>query len=457
MKIQMIQKGSRKKHKGNEGFTLVEVILSIAILALISVPLMKYFTDSMRYAASAAEKQGATLLAQETLEYVKAQKRIVVWQAAKDESNLPKMHFDLTEELKNKFQVDPDMKFNDVEDGQSGFAFGSGSGTLTYTYTDAAASGGRSYDVVVTLDTKVDAAAVDKPLLYGISDTSNVIAAEYEEQEKALTYFLALNQSCYNLGHSSDLYDYIGGEEGGGGSGDDVIGGGGEEGGSTDPGANPGEAYKDLEILTEAKALENLERVIHIEMKETKQDILGSNFVTVTVYYVYTCTGVTGDEPEEYKTEELISTNVEFLEGIYLMFSKMNSNNDKIVIEWVAEGDDPIYVPTQATYPVFWLVCQNLESINPPGTELATDADKLKVEFKGITSWPASDKKYIYTNVEPAKVTVTQDGSSATQIKGLTNSSSPVRIFDVMVQVYPEGKAGDADKELVSMSTTMVE
>lgn len=449
-----------RSQKRNAGFTLVEVMLSIAILALISVPLMKYFTDSLRFSAQSAEKQGATLLAQETLEYVKSQKRIVVWQAAQDENNLPKMHFDITEELKNKFGVDPDMKFNEVEDGQPSFAFGSGSGTLQYTYTDANASGGRNYDVKVTLDTKVDAAAVDKPLLYGIDDASNVIASEYEEEQDAILYFLALNRTCYNLGHASDdVYDYIGGddEEGGGGGDDVVIGGGGGGGGADDPGSTPGEMYKDLELLTEAEVMANINRTIHVEMKETKQDILGSNFITVTVYYVYTCTGVTGDDPEEYRTDDLISTNVEFLEGVYLMFSKMNSDKDKVLIEWVLDDEDPIMVPSQASYPVFWLVCQNLESINPEGVPLATDADKLKVEYKGITNWPSTGKNYIYTNVESSKVTITSDGSCATEVKGLTNSSSPVRLFDVTVQVFPEGKSDDESKELVKMITTFVE
>ena len=123
----------KRKKNGNEGFTLIEVVLSIAILALISVPLMKYFTDSMRYAAKSAERQGANLLAQETLEYIKAQKRLVIWQGAKDADNLTKMHFDITEELKNRFQVDLDAAFEAVESAQGGFNFGSGSGTLQYT------------------------------------------------------------------------------------------------------------------------------------------------------------------------------------------------------------------------------------------------------------------------------------------------------------------------------------
>ncbi|MCR5500954.1 MAG: type II secretion system GspH family protein, partial [Acetatifactor sp.] len=69
---------SGKNKIGNKGFTLVEIMLSIAILALISVPLMKYFSDSLRYAAQTAEKQKATMIAQETIEYIRSQKKIVL-------------------------------------------------------------------------------------------------------------------------------------------------------------------------------------------------------------------------------------------------------------------------------------------------------------------------------------------------------------------------------------------
>ena len=69
---------SGMKKVDNKGFTLVEVMLSMAILALISIPLMKYFSDSLRYAAQTAEKQKATLIAQETVEFIKSQQKLVV-------------------------------------------------------------------------------------------------------------------------------------------------------------------------------------------------------------------------------------------------------------------------------------------------------------------------------------------------------------------------------------------
>ena len=69
---------NRMRKINKKGFTLIEVMLSIAILALISVPLMKYFSDSLKYSAQTAEKQNANFIAQETMEAIKAQRKIVI-------------------------------------------------------------------------------------------------------------------------------------------------------------------------------------------------------------------------------------------------------------------------------------------------------------------------------------------------------------------------------------------
>ena len=48
----------------------------MAILAIISIPLLSYFTQSMKYNAMMADKQHATNLAQEVLEDLKNQKEL---------------------------------------------------------------------------------------------------------------------------------------------------------------------------------------------------------------------------------------------------------------------------------------------------------------------------------------------------------------------------------------------
>jgi prepilin-type N-terminal cleavage/methylation domain-containing protein len=439
----------------NKGFTLIEVVLSIAILALISVPLMKYFADSMGYAVQTAEKQCATLVAQETLEYIKGQKRLITWQGVLDSNSLTKNHFNISEELKNRFQIDDSLqRIEEREAEQTGFNFEDGSGTLTYKYTDSSSADRQNFDIVVSLHTDVSANVVDKPIMYGIDSISNVIASEYTQQKDAVLYFLSLNRTAYDMGHS-DTY-LIASTPTPTPDGDaHVVGGEGEGGGGTESVDDPREKYKTLELLEESDVLENMEREIHVTMMETQQDVLGSNFVSVEVKYYYYCPDVLGDEKSEYISDPLINTNVQFLDGVYLMFSKMNTKNDKIIIEWVSGDGHPV-MPSQASTPVFWLVCQNLDNIAPEGVELATDADKLNLEFLGMDHWTA--EKSIYTNVPEDDITILESGTGGHAIKGLTSSSSPVRLFDVTVDVYREGEAGVVGKEpLVSMQSTKVE
>lgn len=57
--------------KDKKGFTLVELILTIAILAVVTMPILNYFTDSAKHNAKSRQKQNATVAAQEVLENFK--------------------------------------------------------------------------------------------------------------------------------------------------------------------------------------------------------------------------------------------------------------------------------------------------------------------------------------------------------------------------------------------------
>ncbi|MCR5625020.1 MAG: type II secretion system GspH family protein [Lachnospiraceae bacterium] len=55
----------------NTGFTLLEVVISVAILAMISIPLLSYFSTSSAHNGNAKVQQGAILSAQEAMEELK--------------------------------------------------------------------------------------------------------------------------------------------------------------------------------------------------------------------------------------------------------------------------------------------------------------------------------------------------------------------------------------------------
>lgn len=61
----------KKLRQDSRGFTLVELMLTIAILAVISIPLISYFTDAAKHNAQSRLKQNATVAAQSVLEEFK--------------------------------------------------------------------------------------------------------------------------------------------------------------------------------------------------------------------------------------------------------------------------------------------------------------------------------------------------------------------------------------------------
>ena len=69
----MGRKGSMRKklRQDAKGFTLVELMLTIAILGVITIPLYSYFTDAEKHNAQSRMKQNATVAAQDVLEEFK--------------------------------------------------------------------------------------------------------------------------------------------------------------------------------------------------------------------------------------------------------------------------------------------------------------------------------------------------------------------------------------------------
>ena len=171
-----------KKELNNAGFSLLEVVLAMAILAIISIPLLSYFTDSMKYNTKMADKQHATNLAQEIAEDLKAQDKLI-----QDTATAGSTPFYGVPYLTTKGYV----ASNNTLDAK-------GVGSVVYTGYGTAIS--EDYDVKISIDTNKVANTKLLPQIYGIDDTSDVLLVDDSQFDQALTYFRTINTN-YAVSH----------------------------------------------------------------------------------------------------------------------------------------------------------------------------------------------------------------------------------------------------------------
>lgn len=156
----------------DKGFSLLEVILSMAILAIISIPLLMYFVDSIRYSALMEKKQQATVLAQAVVEDLKAQDRLIVKPEGETGYTVP-------------YLTDPALGYAIQQNN----LLADGTGNISLLHTN------ENYDVEITLSTDTAANDNTRPVIYGIDDTTDVLSVEHNQLNEALAYFVAVNNA----------------------------------------------------------------------------------------------------------------------------------------------------------------------------------------------------------------------------------------------------------------------
>lgn len=465
----------KKMQTGNKGFTLIEVILSIAILSLISVPLIKYFTDSLKYSVQTREKQNATMAAQETIEFLKAQEVLMKWQGAQDAGGNTVMHYDITDEIKAQLGEPLGMSIEafDAAHPAAQYDRNTGKGLLVYDFTLIPDSYSKGFDARVSLETDTGATEIARPIVYGIDDTTNVVAAEYNEQEEALVYFMSQNAAAiiqqsggYIIGITPEPTASTGpiytAEPG------VVV--------SATPSAAPTATPIPVTAQTEDDILENLRRIIHVDLDLITEILEGgtTKLYTVKVYYEYSCINISNTDPTKpdvFFTNPLVDTSVKDLEGLYLMFNKVNLTEDVIELHWIgSEGLNP----PSGSYPEIRLICQDIglsstpapdpsASPTPAATVVpggATDVYVPTLYLKNFTGWDWHPE--VRTNIKKAGGDVALDTSSdisdkTITVKDLTESGNPVRVFKIVVDIYRLGDRDAGKDPLIEMITSKTE
>lgn len=176
-----MKKQQNQRAFSNAGFSLLEVILSMAILAILSIPLMSYFTQSMKYNAKMADKQHASHLAQEVMENLKNQPNLV--------QNADASGFDV-----------PYLEAeNYVKASYTPAAPGSTETGGSVDYYGQADAIGEKYDIRVSVSTNNAENVSPVPQVDGIDGTVDVIALENGQLQDALNYF-----SSKNMGYADE-------------------------------------------------------------------------------------------------------------------------------------------------------------------------------------------------------------------------------------------------------------
>lgn len=299
------QISEEKLNKADGGFSLIEVIIAIVILALVTIPLLSYFTDSLQHSVRMARQQRATLAAQEVTESLKSVNRLIEKPDGETAYSVPYL-----QEL-----------LDDCTLETGGFL---ADGTGSATYSGVLTKDTESFDVKVKISTATSANAVERPLIYGIDDAQDVMILERDQREEALTYFTSVN-----VNYCSE--------------------------------------YPDQTMLSQDQILAGMTRTIRILVDCLTDE--GGTYYAVKAYYDYQCVNLRGTgSADTYTCTSLANSKIWELKNIYLLFDCM-TGGDRIELDLTGAASGRLFNPRRegevlipATTLGLFLIAQNYDS-----------------------------------------------------------------------------------------------
>lgn len=382
---------SNKVNMGDRGFSLIEVVLAMVILAIISLPLLRYFTESIRYSAMMARRQRATLLAQEVTEAMKAEEQLIQYDTGIFQAPL------LT-------GTDPGC-YNLTMSG-SGPTFdefkNSGLGTAVFAGTYSGTNG--DFDLQVTLNTDIPSNEPGSTAAYGIHNNTDALAVESDQLGAAIMYFRSTHSDYCNN--------------------------------------HPG-----TPLLSQDEIEARLSRKIYIDVDRDPVELKFS----VQAHYEYNCTGVAGvDAADTFTSTKLVDVRLDTLKNIYLLYSCMsNGASDNITLNissdalsemtlFKEEAGDPDSMQVKMG---LYLVAQDIPSGGTPYT--------VTVDGVGVAV-PSTYMVSVHSNIDTPNQVINNVGSVK---KPLTSTLTSIRLVSITTEVFPSGHA-DGDEALATMTTT---
>ncbi len=433
-----------KTGRENAGLTLVEVIVSITILACISVPLMAYFSQSLQYSVITAKQQKATTLAQNLTEGLKSQQTLLK-QVSGDNTLYTVPYLDKTGNYtpyavsnngiwagKPCFTLDASgLPISAVK--YSGQLYENG----TSVSSSAVSGNTRKYWVDITLSTISELNTGNHPILYGMDDSTDVVAIEGTQVTNAIMYFKSINAA---------------------------YGGG---------------------TLTDAEIQNKMKRTMVVDYDYTTDATTGESFYEINVYYNFACKGLRTGEPgtwDTLTTTPLNYSKIKSPQNLYIMFNRLHPLDDSDYERIVIRVSDTIKAMGAASFtlPDLFLIVQNLSddsSVYSTGNyaievgidKSFTTLSTVKIHTNTVRKRPGSGYDYIYVRYfkditdeftgadfatedsdalwpqSPITVATANDINSS-KITEVTDQGPLLRTINILTEVYDvksDGTRGD--------------
>lgn len=424
---------------GDKGFTLIEVLVSMLMLAIVVIPLLSYFVSAASYNARAKSKQTATVIAQSIMEKCKSQSI---------EDIAREIHCNPTDFL-NQFRLvnpaniinpsdslKPDLMVGEVYlDGSSVGVKGSSGSYVSGAFTTAnsldgflyykisnisnISDDGNRYDALISIDTNKDSGDIyhsinEDPFsqVETIQSPSDIVAAETTQIDKALYLMQSLNSNyCFDVNqlHIDDT------------------------------------GWHDLVPASEAEIRSKLVRAIYIDIDSISGN---TDSVKVKVYYKYYCdiSGCPSTLSNAIEVDlPLFSETVALADfkNIYLFFQKIdNTKNEPALV--ILDIDNTTL--TNTSFDKFGLHL----------VEQAIDEDDITAPAYSINLIAINFCNYkidqIYTNADSTTV-----NSTVVATLPYITQNAELRLMNITVDIYEAGHLLDDDFLLATLESTKEE
>ena len=175
-----IETGNEKNRKtvydnSDKGFSLVEVVVSMAILAILTLMLLNYFGSSVSHNVQMSKNQKATLFAQETMEELKAQDTLIKKDDNTGEYTVPYL-------TTKNFTVEENTL--NIEDSTTGKEKGVGKVKLIGKADEI----GKNYDEVVTVSTDKKVQDTSNKQC-GVNNANSGLSIDNGQDDEAFAHF----------------------------------------------------------------------------------------------------------------------------------------------------------------------------------------------------------------------------------------------------------------------------